>query len=96
MYPPAPTPGLASERPTSERLCALEVLADAGLWGCTAPTLRAYGFAMTMLANLVRDGLATARRETLRVGNRRIWAARIYITARGLRILEGAFDDSEG
>ena len=95
MYPPAPTRGLVSEPPISERLCALEVLADAGLWGCTATTLRAYGFAMTMLANLVRDGLATARRETFRVGNRQIGAARIFITARGRSVLERTIEGSD-
>jgi len=91
MSPPAPKHGLISER-----LCALEVLADAGLWGCTAPTLSAYGFPITVLANLVREGLATTRRETLRVGNRQVIAARIFITDRGLGTLQGAFEGRRG
>jgi hypothetical protein len=33
-----------------------------------------------MLADLVGDGLATARRETMRVGKRKITVARILIT----------------
>lgn len=91
MSPPAPLHGVISER-----LCALEVLADAGRWGCTAPTLFAYGFPMTMLANLIRDGLATTRRETLRVGNRQIRAARIFITDTGLTTLQSAFEGRKG
>lgn len=91
MYPPTSTRVLISER-----LCALEVLADAGLWGCTAPTLFAYGFPVTMLSYLIRDGLATTRRETLRIGNRQIRAARIFITDRGLTTLQRAFEGSDG
>ena len=91
MSPQTPIRGLISER-----LCALEVLADAGLWGCTAPTLFAYGFPMTTLANLIRDGLATTRRETLRVGNRQISAARIFITDRGVSTLQRAFEGRPG
>jgi hypothetical protein len=71
-----------------EHLCALEVLADAGLWGCAAATLLAYGFPINMLADLVRDGLATARRETLGIGNRKIRAARVWITEEGQSALE--------
>ena len=74
----------------AERLCALEVLADAGLWGCTAATLLAFGFPINMVANLVRDGLATARRETLAMGSHKIKAARVWITDAGQRALEGA------
>jgi hypothetical protein len=72
----------------AEHLCALEVLADAGPWGCTAATLLAYGFPLNMLVNLVRDGFATARRETLRMGHRQINAARFWITDAGHRALE--------
>jgi hypothetical protein len=86
MYPLSPR----KHHLGAEHLCALEVLADAGLWGCTAATLLAYGFPVNMLANLVRDGLATARRETLAMGNRKIKAARVWITDAGQRALEDA------
>jgi hypothetical protein len=72
----------------TEHLCALEVLSDAGPWGCTTATLLAFGFPINMLANLVRDGLATARRETLAIGHRNVKAARVWITDAGQRALE--------
>jgi hypothetical protein len=90
---PSPTP---KHDLSAERLYALEVLADAGLWGCTAAMLLAYGLPVNMLANLVRDGLATARRETLRMGNRQIRAPRIWITDAGRRVLTDAVLSANG
>jgi hypothetical protein len=43
-----------------------------------------------MLADLVRDGLATARLESLRMGKRKIAVARVRITDAGQMALEGA------
>jgi hypothetical protein len=77
-------------RLSEEQLCALEVLADAGLWGCTSGMLLTYGFRVEMLTNLVRDGLATARREMLTIGNRKIKAPRVWITEAGQTALENA------
>jgi hypothetical protein len=74
----------------AEHLCALEVLADAGLWGCTVATLLTFGFPIGMVANLVRDGFAAARRETLTIGHRKIRAARVWITDAGQRAIEDA------
>ena len=71
-----------------ERRRALEMLAEAGLRGCTGATLLARGFKVDMLADLVRDGLATAHRETMRVGGRRIKIARVRITEAGRKALE--------
>jgi hypothetical protein len=84
------SPPLRKHHLGAEHLCALEVLADAGLWGCTLATLLAYGFPIVMVANLVRDGFATARRETLRTGHRKIRAARVWITDAGRRAMEEA------
>ena len=42
-----------------------------------------------MLADLVRDVLAAAHRETMRVGKRKIKIARIRITDAGRKALEG-------
>jgi ribosomal protein S9 len=43
-----------------------------------------------MLADLVRDGLATARLESLGTGERKIAVARVRITDAGQMALEGA------
>jgi len=68
---------------------ALEILAAAGLRGCTRATLLAHGFSVDMLADLVHDGLATAHRQTMRMDRRKIQIARMMITDAGRRALEG-------
>jgi hypothetical protein len=68
---------------------ALEILAAAGLRGCTGATLLAHGFTVDMLAHLVHDGVATAHRQTMRVGRRKVQFARMMITDAGRRALEG-------
>ena len=73
----------------AEQRRALEILATAGLHGCSGATLLDHGFRVGMLANLVGDGLATARRETIRVGKRKITVARIRITEAGRQAIEG-------
>jgi hypothetical protein len=72
-----------------ERRRALKILADAGADGCTGATLFAHGFSVYMLADLVRDGLATAHRETVKVGKRKIKIARVWIADAGQRAIEG-------
>jgi hypothetical protein len=67
----------------------LEILAAAGLRGSTGATLLAHGFSVDMLADLVHEGLATAHRQTMRVGRRKIRFARIVITDAGRKALEG-------
>ena len=79
-------------RLSAEQLSALEVLADAGTWGCTGVMLFAYGFRINLLIGLIRDGLATTRRETMRVGTRKVRAARVWITEAGQGALEEAAD----
>jgi acyl-coenzyme A thioesterase PaaI-like protein len=73
----------------AEQLRALTMLADAGFLGCTGATLLAKGFKIDMLADLVREGLATAHAETMRRGGRKIKVARVRITDAGRRALEG-------
>ena len=72
-----------------EQRRALEILADAGLRGCTGATLLGQGFHIDMTTDLVKDGLAAAHRETMGVGSRKIRVARIRITDAGRRTLEG-------
>jgi hypothetical protein len=66
---------------------ALQLLADAGVQGRTGATLFAYGVRIDMLADLLREGLATARREPTNAGERQIEVARLRITAAGRRAL---------
>jgi hypothetical protein len=75
-------------RLSAEQRRALELLATAGLDGCTGAALFARGFTIDMLADLVRDGLATARRETLKVGKRKVTVARVWIADAGQRALD--------
>jgi hypothetical protein len=67
---------------------ALLLLADAAN-GCTQSILMAHGCAIGVLRDLVRDGLATAARETTVAGRRRIAVTRLRITDAGLRALGG-------
>jgi hypothetical protein len=56
--------------------------------GCTKARLLADGFTVDMLAGLVREGLATARRGAVRVGGRQIRVERFRITEDGRRAIE--------
>jgi hypothetical protein len=76
-------------RLSAEKRRALEMLADAGLRGCTGATLIEHEFKIDMIADLVRDGLATAHRETMWAGHRKIKVARVRITEAGRRVLAG-------
>ena len=73
----------------AEQRRALEMLADAGLRGCTGATLLDHGFNMDVIADLVLKGFATANQETMRVGGRKIQVARVRIMDAGRRELEG-------
>ena len=74
----------------AEQRRALEILAAARVHGCTGPALLDHGFCTGMLADLVRDGLATARLESKRTGKRKIAVARVRITDAEQMALEGA------
>src|SRR5258708_33074697 len=67
----------------AEQRRALEMLAAAGPHGCAGPTLLGHGFRVGMLADLVGEGLATARRETMRAGKRHVTIARFPVTDAG-------------
>jgi hypothetical protein len=66
---------------------APEMLAESRL--CTGATLLAHGFYVDMLAGLIRDGLAIARREPVRVDGKMIKVARLRITNAGRSAIEG-------
>ena len=74
---------------SAEQCRALKILSAAGQHGCAGATLLGHGFRVGMLADLVGDGLATARRETMRVDKRKITIARISITDAGRQAIKG-------
>jgi hypothetical protein len=63
------------------------MLAAAGLHGCAGPTLLGLGFRVGMLVDLVGEGLATARRELMKVGTRTTTIVHIRITDAGRQAL---------
>jgi hypothetical protein len=73
---------------SAEQRRALEFLA-AIPGGYTKGRLLADGFTVDILADLVREGLATAQRGTLRVGGRTIRIERYRVTDAGRSVLEG-------
>jgi len=73
---------------SAEQRRALELLA-ASPRGYTKGRLLADAFAVDMLADLVREGLAAAQRGTMRVGGRTIRVERYRVTDAGRRALEG-------
>ena len=78
---------------SAEQRRALELLAGSPR-GCTRARLLADGFTVDMLADLVREGLVTTQRDTLRVGRRTrvggrtIRVERYRITDAGRRAIE--------
>ena len=72
---------------SAEQRRALELLAGSPR-GYTKGRLLADGFAIDMLADLVREGLATPQRGTLRVGGRTIRVERYRITYDGRKAIE--------
>lgn len=73
---------------SGEQRQALELLAG-GPRGYAKGRLLADGFTVDLLANLVREGLATAHRGRIRAGGREIRVERYRITDAGRRAIEG-------
>jgi hypothetical protein len=73
---------------TAEQRQALELIASLPR-GCTKGLLLADGFAADMLADLIREGLATAHRGAVRAGGRQIRVERYRITDAGRKAIEG-------
>ncbi len=75
-------------RLSAERRRALELLASSPS-GITEMLLFAYGVTPHMLGHLLRSGLATIQRETIKSGDQAIEIGRVTITDTGRRVLEG-------
>jgi hypothetical protein len=66
MRGPAATPSMPTprrRRPKPYQRRALALLAGCGDAGCTEEVMRAHGFTVEQLAELVRDGFVTKNRE---------------------------------
>jgi hypothetical protein len=84
--PCRPTP--AARRLTKpDRRRALETLASCGLEGCREAIMRAHGFSIEQLVELVRSGLATATAQRVRAGRDTLEVATLRITEAGRKTL---------
>jgi hypothetical protein len=77
---------MARRRPKPDRRRALELLASSRD-GATEAIMRAHGFTVEQLVELVRAGLATATAERVVAGGRTIEIATVRITDAGRRVL---------
>jgi hypothetical protein len=73
---------------STEQRRVLEMLADAESRGGTIEMLIEDGFPAEMLADLVRNGLASMQGDTVKVGGRAIEIIRVQITDAGQRAIE--------
>jgi hypothetical protein len=71
---------------SAEQRLALELLASSP-FGCTESIMMAHSCAVGVLRDLVREGLATATRETVIAGRRRITVTRLPISDAGREAL---------
>jgi hypothetical protein len=83
----APTPTRRHFRgPNPDRRRVLELLAESR-YGYTKAILRAHGFSIDMLVELVKAGLATTKRERMVAGGRQTDVVRVRITDTGRQAL---------
>jgi hypothetical protein len=73
-------------RPNPDRRRALELLAGSRR-GYSKAILRAHGFSMDMMVELVKAGLATTKRERMVADDRQTDVVRVRITDAGRRAL---------
>jgi hypothetical protein len=75
--------------PQPRRTLELLMLLASSPHGATEALLvRAHGFDSDMVAGLVRGGLATAERQTMKAGAKPIEVVRLHITAAGRKAIE--------
>lgn len=75
--------------PQPRRTLELLMLLASSPHGATEALLvRAHGFDSDMVADLVRGGLATAERETMKAGAKPIEVVRLHITPAGRKAIE--------
>jgi hypothetical protein len=72
---------------TAEQRRALALLTSVGLNGASQASLMAHGFCVSMIAGLVKRGLATLTCEKVRAGSRLVDVNKVRITAVGREAL---------
>jgi hypothetical protein len=72
---------------TAEQRRALALLTSVGLNGASQASLMAHGFCVSMIAGLVKRGLATLTCEKDRAGSRLVDVNKVRITAVGREAL---------
>jgi hypothetical protein len=78
-----------SLNPQPRRMLELLTLLASSPRGATEALLvRAHGFTSDMTTDLLRAGLATAERETMKAGAKSVEVVRLQITAAGQRAIE--------
>jgi hypothetical protein len=76
-------------RPQPRHVIELLALLSSSPHGATEALLvRAHGFSSDMISGLVRAGLATAERETMKAGAKSVEIVRVRITDDGRRAIE--------
>ena len=80
---------MTSPRLTAERREALELLASDPHGATEELLVLAYGFDGDMVAGLVRRGLATPKRESMKAGGKTIKVVCVRVTAAGRSAVEG-------
>ena len=68
---------------TAEQRRALAMLTSAGSDGAAQASLMAHGFCVSVIAGLVKRGLASVTREKVRAGIRLVDVRKVRITAAG-------------
>jgi hypothetical protein len=73
--------------PRPDRRRALELLANAGVEGCSEHVLRAHGFTTDLLVELVLSGFATTTPQRTRAGREVLEVAVLRISEKGRKAL---------
>jgi len=76
---------------TKQQRGALTVLADMGPEGCLEGVMLMHGFGGGVVADLVRDWLASTAEATARAGRRRVHVTKVRITDAGRAGLKGGY-----
>jgi hypothetical protein len=91
LRPTESKPGCpVSRAPKPTRQRALELLAGCGPEGCSEHVLKAHGFSVEQMVELVRDGLASATPQRTRAGREVVEVAMLRITDEGRKVLKAA------